>query len=289
MFGPNKENHIGGLGQPITADPPKILNLEPTLGAIIYKRHPRITAQYENKANYRMKLLVNGEDVTDKLDYLSDNRLEYEIRHGTLPANFEARLSFFDENNVELAVQTTRFQTAIYDDFSVGNINWKNRDQNGSWVFNNNYLEGTSIDGESSFIEFKQPIKGSIRLQFDAKIIPDHIGGIGAFFNTYYGVIIGDEDNETVGIYRGKELLTTAKLPKPLLTDSVYSIVIDSFSRPSKIQNGAQEAVIKVYLDGRLVADAVDPAPFIDNHPLLGLLVQNSKMEIHTFIVSCLE
>lgn len=288
MFGTDKQDYIGNLGvhlPTVTDDPPQILDLRPKLGETIYNRHPRIIAQYENKANYRMKLMVNGEDVTDKLDYLSDKRIEYEIRDGVIPANYEVRLSFLDDNNTERAVQTSRFQTVIYDDFSAGNINWKNRDENGSWIFKNNHLEGTSINSESSSIEFKQSVKGNICLQFDAKIMPGYIGGIGAFFNSYYGVIIGDNDAETVGIYRDKQLLAAARLQNPLLTDNMYSILIKWLLRPSKVQNGALEAVIKVYLDGRLVADAVDPAPISVSHPLLGLQVQNSKVEIHRFVV----
>ncbi len=290
IYGTYKGNDLTELGvnpQAAAADPPKILDLRPKLGETIHNKYPRITAQYENKSNYKIRLMVNGEDVTDKLDYISDNRLEYEIRDKNIPANHEVRLSFLDENGSERVAQTTRFKTVIYDDFSAGNINWKNIDNTGSWVFKNNYLEGTSLHGEPSVIEYHQPVQGNIGLQFDAKTMPGHAGGIGAFINSYYRVIIGDNDNETVRIYRDKQVLETYKLQSPLLTDNIYSVTIEWILNPSKIQNRAEEAVIKVYIDGRLVAHTVDRAPLYHHNPVLGLEVHNSKVQINKFMVYC--
>ena len=277
---------LGMLFGPAATNSAKIIDLKPASGEIIMNDYPSIKAEYQNPSDYMMKLVINGEDVTENIDYVSDNRLEYYCSKGVIPANYEVRLSFLDKNRKERVAQTARFKTAIYDDFTAGNINWNNTH---NWVFSNNCLEGTSFDGEASSIEFRHYVHGNVGIKFDAKIMLDYTGGIGVFFNSFYGVVIGDNDDRMIRIYRDKKVLETSKLQSPLIADNIYSIKIERITRPANILNTSQETVISVYIDECLVATAVDPASLDDSYPLLGLRIWNSKMQIYSFMVYCPE
>ena len=230
-----------------------------------------------------MQLVINDVDITKRANYISDNRLECHCRWGVIPQNYEVKLSFLDENGQERAAQTARFKTVFYDDFTAGNINWINVQD---WIFRDNYMEGTSSNGKQpSSIEFMHYVRGDIGIQFDAMIMPGHTGGIGVFFNSFYEVVIGDNSDRMLRIYKNRKLLELSRLKIPLVTNTIYSIKIERITRASNIQNSSQEAVISVYIDDRLVATVVDPTPLDDNYPILGMRVWNSKVQIHNFMV----
>ncbi len=289
LFIINKSEGISLFGMQFgskTAKYPEIIDLKPISGEIIKNDYPFIEAKYQNESEYIMQLVINGVDITRYVDHISDNRLECHCRWGVIPQNYEVKLSFLDENGQERAAQTARFKTVLYDDFTAGNINWINVQ---NWIFRDNYLEGTSSNGKPSSIEFMHYVRGDIGIQFDAMIMPGYTGGIGVFFNSFYEVVIGDNNDSMLRIYKDKKLLESSRLKNPLVTNAIYSIKIERRTQASNIQNSSQEAVIGVYIDDRLVATAVDPTPLGDNYPILGLRVWNSKVQIHNFMVYCPE
>jgi hypothetical protein len=274
--------HLGAIWPIVRVRRSPYINLlSPGSGETVHNAYPCIWASFETFPGYEMRLLVNERDVTSSIDSLSDKSLEYLCFDYPIPHNYEVRLSFLRSGH-ECVVETARFRTVFSDDFCSGAANWKSDE---GWLFEYGYLEGSASDGQASSIEFQNYVRGDVGLQFDAKIMPGHTGGIGAFINSFYGVVIGDRDDRTIRIYRDKKLLGTYVLPAPLLTDNIYTIVVERINRLSGLQNSTEVAEIRVFIDGKLEASAIDASPLDYQYPTLGLRVWNSKIQIRNLTV----